>query len=354
MLENRAAEVEMYKETRPDPGAISASNSYAETGWGGHVRATLALGIPLVGSQLGLILMGTTDTIMLGWYGVEELAASVLASQFYFVVMMFGAGFSQAVMPMAAQAEGSGDARGVRRSVRMGLWVSILYSLLAIPVFKNTEPILLALGQDARVSALAADYVDFAMWALFPTLLAFTLRAFFSAIERARIIFFSTLAAVFANIAINWVLIFGNLGAPEMGIRGAAIATLLVNVLMFGAMAIHAVRQADAARFELFARFWRPDWQALGDVLRLGLPISVTILAEVGLFIASSLMGWLGVVPLAAHGIAMQLASIAFMVPLGMSQAATVRVGRAFGRGDVLGLNRAAGAAMAICLVSRP
>ncbi|TCD15509.1 MATE family efflux transporter [Oricola cellulosilytica] len=320
-------------------------------GWAGHIRATLALGVPLVGSNLGLMLMNTTDTVMLGWYGVEELAASVLATQFYFIVMIFGAGFSQAVMPMAAQAEGEGDERGVRRSVRMGLWMALLYSMLAMPVFWNTERILLFLGQQPRIAALAGEYMQIAMWALFPTLLSHAFRAFLSAIERTKIIFFSTLAATLLNVLVNWLLIFGNLGAPELGIQGAAYATLVVNLLMFAAMALYSARHPDAARFSLFIRFWRADWPAFADVLRLGLPVSITILAEAGMFISSSIfMGWVGVVALAAHGIAMQLASLAFMVPMGMAQAATVRVGRAYGRRDALALNRAAAATMAVSL----
>ncbi|WP_421857838.1 MATE family efflux transporter [Oricola sp.] len=318
--------------------------------WAGHFRATLVLGIPLVGSQIGLMLMNTTDTVMLGWYGIEELAASVLASQAYFIVMIFGAGFSQAVMPMAAQAAGEDDSRGVRRSVRMGLWVSLLYCLFAMPLLWRTETILLAFGQDPGVAALAGQYMQIAMWALPPTLLGHALRAFLSAIERAQIIFVTTLVAAALNVGINWALIFGNWGAPEMGIQGAAIATLLVNLVMFAAMAVYAAHQKDAAHYELFVRFWRPDWPAFFDVLRLGLPISITILAEVGMFTASSLiMGWIGVVPLAAHGIAMQISAIAFMVPLGMAQAATVRVGRAYGRRDPVGVSRAAAATSVLC-----
>lgn len=340
----------------PNSAPLEASgavpiNRPATQSWPSHFRATLALGVPLVGSHLGLMLMNTTDTIMLGWYGVEELAASVLATQFFFLVMIFGSGFSQAVMPMVAHAEGANDERGVRRAVRMGLWVAFFYSVAAVPVLLNTERILLALGQEPRIAALAGDYMQIAVWALFPTLLSYSLRAFLSAIERAQIIFASTLVAAFLNIALNWVLIFGRLGFPELGIQGAAMATLLVNILMFGVMMLYAVRQKDAARFQIFVRLWRPDWHALGDVVRLGLPISITILAEAGMFIASSLlMGWIGIIALAGHGIAMQLASIAFMVPMGMAQAATVRVGRAFGRGNAADLSRAAGASMVICL----
>lgn len=332
--------------------AALAGSAPAPTGWAGHLRATLALGVPLVGSQIGLMLINTTDTVMLGWYSVEALAAGVLATPFFFVVMIFGSGFSQAVLPIAAQAEGKGDTRGVRRAVRMGLWVAIGYSALVMPLLWHAEGILLALGQEPVVSALAGDYMRIAQWAMFPALAAQGLRAFLSAIERPRIIFWSTVAGAVLNALLNWALIFGNWGAPEMGVRGAAIASLGTTALTFAVLAAHVVTDRKAAEYEIFARFWRPDWPDLRDVLRIGVPISITILAEVTMFVfASVMMGWLGVVALAAHGIALQFASIAFMVPLGMSQAATVRIGRALGRGDALGLNRAAGSVMMICLV---
>ncbi|MDZ7824560.1 MAG: MATE family efflux transporter [Ahrensia sp.] len=319
--------------------------------WGTHLRASFALGIPLVGSQLGLMLMNTTDTVMLGWYGVEELAASVLATQVYFVVMIFGAGICQAVMPMAAQAEGEGDQRMVRRVVRMGFWISIAYAFLTMPLFFLGEKILLLLGQEPRISALAGEYLFIAAWAMYPTLMSFALRSFLTAIQRAQIILWSTLGAALANVVINYMLIFGNWGAPELGIRGAAIATLLVNVLMFIAMALYVVGREETRRYDIFARFWRADWAAFFSVLKVGLPIGITILAEVGMFIFASIMvGWLGVIPLAAHGIALQLASLAFMVPLGMSQVATVRVSNAYGKSDPANLWRAANAVMIIAI----
>lgn len=321
-------------------------------GWSDHARATLALGFPLVGSQLGLMLINTTDTVMLGWYGVEQLAAAVLAAPIFFTVMIFGAGFSQAVVPLAAQAAGQDDARGVRRSVRMGLWVAIAYSVLVMAPLWHTESILVALGQEPRIAALAGEYMRIAQWAMFPMLLAHGLRAFLSAIERPSVIFWSTIAGAALNAFLNWVFIFGKLGAPEMGIAGAALSSLGTTALTFAILAAYVLRNRITAPYEIFARFWRPDWPDLFAVLRLGVPISVTILAEVGMFVFSSMfMGWLGIIPLAAHGIAMQLTSIAFMVPLGFAQAATVRVGRAYGRGDPVGVNRAAASVMVLSLI---
>lgn len=329
----------------------SAPTGFPLKSWREHINATLKLGIPLVGSQLGLMAMNTTDTVMLGWYSIEALAAGVLATQYFFIIMICGAGIGQAITPMVAQAAGAGDERMSRRVLRMGLWIAVAYSSLVLPLFIFSEQILLALGQEPRIAALAGDYLHIAMWAMFPTLLSHSLRSFLSAIELTRMLLIITVLAILANVAINWVLIFGNWGAPRLGIEGAAYATLLVNILMFIAMALYIAYNKKTQHYDVFARLWRPDWPAFFDVLRVGTPIGIAILAEAGMFIfASIMMGWLGVVALAAHGIALQLASISFMIPLGMSQVATIRISNAFGRGDIDNLFRAANSVLFVGL----
>ncbi|MDF1778015.1 MAG: MATE family efflux transporter [Rhizobiaceae bacterium] len=310
--------------------------------WSGHAKATLSLGIPLIGAQLAQIAINVTDTIMIGWLGATELAAGVLATQSFFLLFIFGSGFSIAVMPLAAQANGSGDARGVRRSVRMGLWLALAYAAIVMPILWMTEYILLAAGQDPDIAALAGDYIRVAQWAMLPALLIMVFRSYLSALERAQVVLWATLAGTLANILLNYMFIFGNFGAPRMGIVGAAVASLGTTSVTCVALLIYSVTKEHLRRYELLVRFWRPDWQALGELLRLGWPIGATILAEVGLFAGAAIMiGWIGTIELAAHGIALQLAGIAFMLPLGLSSAATVRVGNAFGRGDWLGLSRA-------------
>ncbi len=186
---------------------------------------------------------------------------------------------------------------------------------------------------------------------MFPALAAQGLRAFLSAIERPRIIFWSTVAGVVLNALLNWALIFGNWGAPEMGVRGAAIASLGTTALTFAVLAVHVVLDRKAADYEIFARFWRPNWPDLRDVLRIGVPISITILAETAMFVfASVMMGWLGVVPLAAHGIALQTASATFMVHLGFGNVATIRAGNALGRNDPEHLARGARTVLGLSL----
>ncbi len=339
-------------------GALMSSASFAPSApaksalpWFAHAKSALMLGVPLVGSQLGGMLMNTTDTVMLGWYGIEELAAGALSTQFWFTVMMFGAGFAYAVVPMAAEAEGRCDIRQVRRSVRMGLWVCAAYVALVMPILWYSEAIFLALGQEPVVAELGGQYMRISQWAMVTVLLWWALRGFLTAIERTIFVFWITLVGVFVNIGLNWLFIFGNLGMPELGIRGAAIATLGTNIVIFGAICLYCVFEPRARKYEIFVRFWRPDWEALSRVFKLGLPIGAMITAETGMFIFSSIfMGWLGVVALAAHGIVLQIASLAFMVPMGMAQVATARVGTFYGRAEPANMVRSAYTVLILCL----
>lgn len=312
-----------------------------------HARAVLGLGLPLVGSHLAQFAITLTDAAMLGWYSVESLAAGVLGGEMFFVFFIMGSGFAWAVMPMVASAQGAGEGTQVRRVTRMGLWASVLFGCLALPILLFTEDILRALGQTDEVSRLAGDYNLINGWAIWPALLVMVLKSYLAALERTRVVLWITLLAAGVNVLVNYVLIFGNFGAPEMGIRGAAVASVVVHLVSLLALVVYVVRATP--EHALFQRLWRPDAEAFGRVFRLGWPIGITNLAEVGLFAASSvMMGWLGTLPLAAHGIALQAASVAFMMHLGLSNAATVRAGHAHGRGDLPGLR--AGASVVIAM----
>jgi MATE family multidrug resistance protein len=311
--------------------------------WSAHFRATLALGIPLIGAQLAQLGINTTDVMIVGRLGAEQLAAMVLSAQFLFTILIFGSGFAIAVVPMVAQAYGRGDIVSVRRAMRMGLWVVTIYWLVMQPVFFNAEGILLAAGQKPEVAKLAGDYIAIGHFAVLPGLLYNVIRALVSAIGRAGVILYVTIVMLTMNALLAYGLVLGHFGMPALGLRGAAIVSLAVQTAGFLFIVAYVQTREDTRRYEIFVRLWRPDWHALWEVVRLGLPISVTVLAEVSLFTAASLlMGRIGTIELAAHGIALQWASIAFMIPLGLAQAATVRVGVAHGRGDYYGLTRAA------------
>ena len=314
-----------------------------------HARATLALGLPLIGSHLAQMALHVTDTVLLGWYGVNELAAVVLATSTFFVTFILGSGFAQAVMPLVAQALGQKDETRVRRDTRMGLWLSIGFGVISYPLFWWSDPLMRAVGQNPEVAILVQDFLRIAGLGMIPALLVMALKSYLAALERTQVVLWTTLAAVVLNGVLAYALIFGHWGAPELGVRGAAISSVVVQVLTFVLIAVYAAWQPDLRRFRLFQRFWRPDWQAMGQVFRLGWPIGLTGLAESGLFQATALMmGWIGTVELAAHGITMEVAALTFMVHLGLSNAATVRAGRADGAGDARGLRDGARVAIAL------
>jgi multidrug resistance protein, MATE family len=220
---------------------------------------------------------------------------------------------------------------------------------VVIPVFWWSGPILLALGQNAEVSAIAQDYMRIVGFGMVPALAVTVLQSYLSALHRTQVVLWVTLAAVGLNIAVNWALIFGNWGLPEMGAQGAAFATISTQLLSLVVLCIYAWALPELRRFRLFQRFWRPDWPAMRQVWRLGLPIGLTGLAEGGLFQASALMmGWIGTVELAAHGIALEVAALTFMLHVGLSSAATIRIARFDGQGDRVALRQAAGVAVAI------
>lgn len=320
--------------------------------YGAHMRALLALGLPLIGSNLAQMALHVTDTVMLGWYGTAELASVVLAASTFFIIFILGSGFALAVTPLVASARGRGDETRIRRDTRMGMWLSVLYGFCVLPLTYWSGPVLAALGQEPDVVRLGQDYLRIAGFGMIPALLIMVLKSFLSAFERAGIVLWATLAGVVLNAVLNWMLIFGNWGAPELGVRGAAIASVATQILTLAVLVAYAALHPALAPYRLFRRFWRPDPPALALVFRLGLPIGLTGLFESGLFEATAIMmGWIGAVELAAHGIALQLAAIAFMVHLGLSNAATVRVGHADGRGDRQGLRDGAVAAIAMSMV---
>lgn len=321
----------------------------AAQSWREHLGGTIRLGLPLVGSQFASIGFGVTDTLMLGWLGAEPLAAGVLATQFFFIVLVAGMGIAHGVAPLVAGAHGTGDVRGARRAARMGLWAALAFGALVLPLLWSAEPILRALGQLPELAALAGDYLDIAAFAIAVTLLQLVLRSFLTSLDHAGIVLWAALGGLLLNGILNWAFIFGHWGMPALGIQGAAVATLGSNLLVTLILVIYAAWHPAVRRFELFVRFWRADWPAMAELLQLAWPISLTLIAEISLFsVASLMLGWLGTVPLAAHGIALQITSVLFMIPLGLALAATTRVGQAYGRGDALAVSRAGYIAIAL------
>jgi MATE family multidrug resistance protein len=314
-----------------------------------HFRAILRLGLPLIGGHLAHFAIGLTDTIMMGWHSVAGLAALVLGSTLFFILFIMGSGFAGAIMPLVASAEAQGDQIQVRRITRMGFWLSALFGLFALPVFWWSSTLLQAFGQQASLADEAQRYLRFAGFAIVPALLMMVVKSYLAGLEKTQAVLWIIVAGVGLNIALNYAFIFGNWGAPELGIQGAGLASLIVNSMLFFGVVLYATNAAP--EYALFLRLWKLDWDVFGTVARMGVPIGVTSLAESGLFAASAIMmGWLGTVPLAAHGIALQLTAATFMVHLGLSNTATIRAGTAMGRQDEAHLLRGAWAVTALAM----
>ncbi|MCX2725349.1 MATE family efflux transporter [Roseibium salinum] len=320
--------------------------------WQSDIRPTLALGLPLAGAQLAQMAINTTDVLMIGRLGAEELAASVLAFNFYMLVWFFGMGVLQAVIPLAARARGQRKLRDFRRAVRMGFWVAVLYCIPVWCIMFFTESILVALGQDPEISATAGLYMHFLQWTMLPALLIMAVRGFLTVMERTQVVLLATIAGAIANAILDYLLIFGNFGFPRLELIGAGIASVFSSAVTFGFLILYATLHPRLKRYYILGRIWRSDWQVILQIVRLGTPIGLTIIAEGALFAASSIMiGWLGTLPLAGHGIALQISSVTFMVPVGFSVAAMTRVSLAAGRGDHEGVGRAGWTALGVTMV---
>lgn len=325
--------------TVPVTGTDASMSSH---GWATELRASFALAWPLIVAQLAQNLLFTTDVVLMGWLGPKYLAAGTLAGAFLMPFQLTGIGIVGAVAPLVAQARGRRDTKAVRRIVRQGFWVAILVATLLVPIVLNIRPIYLAIGQDPEVTALAESYMFAGFWMLYPALGIMVVRSFLSAFAATRVILVVTVIGVLVNALLAYTLIFGHFGFPRLELRGAALATGLVNVVMFFALLGYTLTHRKLKRFHILVRFFKPDWPRFREILKVGLPIGLTVAAEVGLFsVAAILMGRLGTNETAAHAVALQLASTAFMVPLGLGMAATVRVGLAYGRGDTGGVRLA-------------
>ena len=252
---------------------------------------------------------------------------------------------------MVAKSMAEGDPQSARRVTRMGLWLStVAAALLFLPMW-FASPILEAMGQDAQVAKGAQDYLRIAGFGLWPAIWGLVLRSYLSALEHTGIVLWLAVGVLIINAFVNYALIFGYWGLPELGLQGAAIGSVIAMSLSLVGFVIYI--QIYFEEQKMFARFWRFDRMATSAVARLAIPISATAFAESGLFAASAfMMGWLGKLELAAHGIVLQLAAMSFMVHMGLSQAGTVRVGQAFARKDWLAVRRTAGVAMGLSSIA--
>ena len=325
----------------------------APLGWKAECIETLRIAGPLALANLLQMLTYAVDIIFIARRGPQELAAASLGISVFGLLVWSLQGLTGAVAPiMAAELGARAPAlRPVRRSVRMALWLAAITGAMAMVVCTFTEPLMRLTGQDERIAVLGGQYVDILLWSAIPMIMASVLRNFVSALGRPIFATMITALGIGVNALGNYAFIFGNLGAPAMGLEGAAIATIITSlaIVLFYVIAIRI--DARLHRYHVFGFFWRPDWARLGEIIRIGTPIWLTILAEAGVFAAAAfLMGMVGAQQLAAHTLALQIAAMAFQVPQGVGQAATIRVGYFFGASESEGVRQAGWAAIGMGL----
>jgi MATE family multidrug resistance protein len=304
-------------------------------------RATLGLATPMVASNLLQMAVFALDVVFVSRLGQAPLAASSLTVSLFGLLIWSLTGLVGAASPLIAAELGrrSHAVREVRRSMRMAAWAGIGSSVAAMAICTMIGPLLRLTGQDPAIIALAVPFMHVLMWASIPAVMGALLRGTVATLGRPGVGTGVTALAVGLNALGNWTLVFGHLGMPALGLIGSGLASVITSTATMLIYGLIIRRDRRLRRYRLFGRWWRPDWARLRDVLRIGLPMSATILAEAGLFSgAAFLMGRIGAMPLAAHTLALQFAALTFQVPFGIAQAATIRVGRAYGAGDRHGI----------------
>jgi MATE family multidrug resistance protein len=334
--------------TNPGP-RITGHNASA---WAAEARELLRLAVPMAATQLAQMIILATDTVMLGHYSKEALAAGAIGNTVFFFIWLLGTGPVSAVSPMIAHVVGrhsrkpkSGqprDQREVRLVVRMGLWSVILMTPPLLGALLFTREILLVFQQEPKLAADAGIYTAALAFGL-PCSLAFqVLRNFSTSLSRPVPPMVVMGLAILFNAAGDYALIFGHFGLPKLGLVGAGLASASSNLFTLIAMGVITLRLPELKAYRVLHRFTAMHWRSLVELFHLGLPIGVTMLFEVALFNAATLaMGTFGITTLAAHQIAITIPSLTFMVPLGIGLAGTVRVGLAAGAGDMYGARRA-------------
>ncbi|MEP2236604.1 MAG: MATE family efflux transporter [Alteripontixanthobacter sp.] len=313
--------------------------------------ATLRLSWPLALANLLQMLTYAIDVIFIARLGETQLAASALVVALFGLVLWALSGLTGAVAPVIAAelGERAPALRPVRRATRMALWLAVASSTAGMGLCLLLDPIMRATGQEPQIIGLANEYNIVIVFSMLPMVINNVLRSFVSALDRPIIATMLTAAGIGVNALANYAFIFGNLGAPELGLTGAAIATIITATVTMMAYLLVIRLDPRLHRYRILGRWWAPDWARLWQIIRIGTPIGLTITAEAGIFGAAAfLMGGIGATQLAAHVVALQIAALAFQVPFGVGQAATIRVGYFYGARDADGMARAGWAAIAL------
>ena len=297
---------------------------------------TFTLAYPVMLSQLGQVMVGVADNIMVGRLGAVPLAAASLANSIFFVVLMFGIGISMAVTPMVAAADGEGKTGKIGRLLNHGFVINTVSSFLLFLFILAVSPVLKLINQPQEVVVLAIPYLLIITFSLLPFMFFQTYKQFIEGLSQTKQAMYITVIFNLLNIGLNWLLIYGNWGFPELGLNGAGWATLISRVFMAWALYIYVTKSNRYKNYIRGLRLKQIRLTIIKKMLGIGIPTGLQFIFEVGAFsTAAIMMGWIGVNALAAHQIAINLASISYMMASGLSAAAMVRIGNQLGKRDI-------------------
>jgi MATE family multidrug resistance protein len=301
-----------------------------------HFRQTIKLAYPVTIGQLGHVMLGVVDSMMVGRVGAEPLAASSLVNGLVFLVVVFGLGMSLAISPLVAIAKGSDNHEQCGIILRQGLFINFLVALILNGVVFFGADLIYSLNQPPLVARLAVSYTKIVSFTILPFMLFQSYRQFIEGLYHTRPAMYIMIVANLVNVFGNWVFIYGNLGFQAMGLDGAGYSTLLTRIFMGAVMMIYVLSSRRFKEYDPTLKFKSLNFPIIKKILNIGIPTGFQHFFEVGAFAFSAVMiGWLGSDPLAAHQIALSMASVTFMIILGISAAGTIRVGNALGRKNI-------------------
>ncbi|MFQ5350043.1 MAG: MATE family efflux transporter, partial [Thermoanaerobaculia bacterium] len=311
--------------------------------FGREIAATARLAGPLIGGQLTMVGMNTIDTVMAGRLDATALGAVAVGSSVWASIMLFSTGVMMILAPSIAQAEGAGEHGRVAPLTRQTFWVSLGLAVLAVVIAANMRPVLELLRVDPAIVPGTVGYLQALCWGVPAWAVYMVLRNLSEGLGATRPTLYFGLLGLAVNVPADWVLMYGKLGLPALGARGCGYATAAVWCCQLLGMAIYVARHPRYRHLELFSRLESPDREAIGRILKLGMPVGVMWLMEVSMFtMVALLIGNMGTIMVAGHQVTINFAAFTFMVPLGLSMATSVRVGNAVGRRDPPGVRAAA------------
>jgi len=317
-----------------------------------HFKITSKLAYPVVLSQLGQVMVGVADSMMVGQLGAVPLAAASLANSIFFVLLMFGIGVSMGITPLVSIAEGKGKSIRIGRLFQHGLWINLSTALVLTIIILGLSQGLSHLNQPEIVVKEAIPYLFIITASLFPFMIFQTFKQFAEGLSQTRQAMYVTIFCNLVNVFLNWVLIFGKLGAPEMGLIGAGLATLISRILMPIMIGWYVMKSSRYKNFQLTLGLTKMSFPMINRILKIGIPTGFQYIFEVSAFgSAAIMMGWIGVNALAGHQIALNLASISYMMAAGLSTAGMIRVSNQIGKNNFKAMREAGMVVFAMVLI---